>query len=365
MTLVYVLLSFVIILLLFFIFRQRKGVDSEKISDDFFNKFNEKFPEILNQANSSLITLADQKIGTDLQNKKTAIEDLVKRVLEELVRSGQELKIAEQNRIGTFSTLSQKLEEQKALTQQLSATTEGLKKVLSNNQLRGAFGERIAEDLLKMTGFVRGIDYEFNKEQSTTGSRPDFCVFLPDSAKINVDAKFPYSNLQKLIETDNPDQKAEYLKAFEKDVRDKIRQVTTRDYIDPENKTVDFVILFIPNEMIFSFIYDKMPNVWEEAMAGKVVFAGPFSFTAILRMVRQAYDNFRYQKNVQVIITQIKQFEKEFNNFNQEFEKIGERIESLSKQYTTVSTTRTHQLTRIIDKIRLESPDQDIPGLPS
>jgi len=365
MTFVYILLGLIIALLVFFIFRQKKGVDSDKISEGFFNKFNEKFPEILNQANSSLITMADQKISTDLQNKKSAIEDLVKRVLEELTRSNQEIKIAEQNRIGTFSTLSQKLEEQKALTQQLSATTEGLKKVLSNNQLRGAFGERIAEDLLKMTGFVRGVDYEFNKEQAGTSSRPDFAVFLPDGAKINVDAKFPYSSLQKLIETDNPDQKDEHLKAFERDVRDKIKQVTTRDYIDPDNKTVDFVILFIPNEMIFSFIYDKMPIVWEEAMAKKVVFAGPFSFTAILRMVRQAYDNFRYQKNVQIIISQIKQFEKEFDKYNQEFNKVGERIESLSKQYNTVSTTRTHQLTRIIDKIKLEEPEQDTPSLPS
>ncbi len=344
MTILYILLAAILLLLIFLIIRQ----NNQKTAD-----ISPQILSALNQAGQNMVTLADQKIGTDLTNKKNAIEDLVKRVLEEVNRNSQELKIAEQNRIGSFSTLSQKLEEQKALTQQLSATTDGLKKVLSNNQLRGAFGERIAEDLLKMNGFVRGKDYEFNKEQAGTDTRPDFAVFLPDGAKINVDAKFPYANLQKMTETESIDQKNEYAKAFERDVRDKIKQVTTRDYIDPENKTVDFVILFIPNEMIFSYIYEKMPSVWEDAMQKKVVFAGPFSFTAILRMVRQAYDNFRYQKNVQSIIGHIKLFEKEFENYNVEFTKIGDRIDSLSKQYSQVNQTRTNQLLKVVDRIRL------------
>ena len=366
MLIVYLLLALIILLLVLFITRQNLSKSTD-LSADIINKLNEQFPQVLKNANESLVLMAQQKLGaerqeitSDVANKKTAIEDLVKRVLEELNRNNQELKLVEQNRIGSFSTLSQKLEEQKALTQQLSATADGLKKVLSNNQLRGAFGERIAEDLLKMNGFIRGTDYEFNKEQAGTDTRPDFAVFLPDGAKINVDAKFPYSNLQKMTEVENIDQKNEYAKAFERDVKEKIKQVTSRDYIDPENKTVDFVILFIPNEMIFSYIYEKMPSVWEEGMQKKVVFAGPFSFTAILRMVRQAYDNFRYQKNVQSIIAQIKVFEKEFDSYNIEFEKIGDRIDSLSKQYGTVNTTRTKQLQKVIDKIRLNESDTPI-----
>jgi DNA recombination protein RmuC len=373
MTVIYILLALIIILLLFFIVRQKKTFDSEVITQNFFVKFNEKFPDLISQANQNLITMADQKLGakkdeisTDLLNKREAIEKMVNQVLNELVKNQTRLEEAEKNRIGSFSALAQRLEEQKALTQQLSATTEGLKRVLSNNQLRGAFGEKVADDLLKMSGFVRGVDYEFNKEQANSSSRPDFTVKLPDGTKINVDAKFPYPNLVKMSETDDPQAKAEYLKAFERDVRDKIRQVCTRDYIDPESRTVDFVILFIPNEMIFSFIYDKLPSVWEEALTKKVVFAGPFSFTAILRMVRQAYDNFRFQNNIQQIIAHIQQFAKEFDNYSTEFDKIGDRIESLSKQYQAVSQTRTRQLNRIMDKIKLDpAAEANQPQLPN
>ena len=102
-----------------------------------------------------------------------------------------------------------------------------------------------------------------------------------------------------------------------------------------------------------------MNDLWVEAMKQKVVFAGPFSFTAILRLVRQAYDNFKYQKNVQKIIGYIKNFEVEFDKYNQEFLKIGEKIESLSSQYNIVNSTRTNKLTRSIDKIKIEDSSSD------
>jgi DNA recombination protein RmuC len=316
-----------------------------------------------------VIQMADQKLGaekqdirTDLQNKKDTIEMLVKQIQTEVDHYNQELRKAEKERVGSFGELKNELENQRKLTDQLVVTTESLKKVLSNNQLRGQFGEQVAEDLLQMAGFVKGIDYDYNQEQQGSETRPDFTIYLPNKTKINVDVKFPYSNLQKLAETKEPSQRHEFVKKFEKDVRDKIKQVATRNYINPEDNTVDFVILFIPNEMIFSYIYDKMNNIWADAMRQKVVFAGPFSFTAILRLIRQAHEHFQYQKNIRQMVTAIKHFEKEFKTYNDEFLVIGERIESLSKQYTNVNTTRTNQLIRSIEKVKTEDTTQQLPS---
>jgi len=323
-------------------------------------------PKLLTNANEQLISMANEKLGaekqeisSDLANKKAVIEDIAKRIKEELEKSKEKLETAERDRIGSFSKLREAVENQARVTEQLSSTTESLKRVLSNNQMRGQFGEQVAENLLKMSGFVRGVDYDFNKEHKTTGTRPDFTVYLPNKAKINVDAKFPYQSLQKMAETNDKATKNELEKLFERDIREKIKQVTTRDYINPEDNTVDFVIMFIPNEMIFSYIYEKMNDLWLEAMKQKVVMAGPFSFTATLRLVRQAYDNFKYQKNVQKIIGYIKTFEVEFKKYNEEFMKIGERIESLSKQYHLVDSTRTNQLNRSVERIKLEESNSD------
>ncbi len=322
-------------------------------SDDFSSVFDQKIPLIAATVKQQL-QAEKQDIQTDLKNKKEAFEDLVKRVTDMVQDHNKKLEESQKDTVGTFRALKQQLESHEKITEQLSVTADGLKKVLSNNQLRGQFGEQVAEDLLKMSGFVKGVDYQSNKSQKDSETRPDFTIFLPDGARINVDAKFPFANLVRSIETEDQGSKKEHMKAFERDVREKIKQVSSREYINPEDNTVDFVILFIPNEMIFSYIYDKLNNVWLDAMKQKVVFAGPFSFTAILRLVRQSYDNFKYQKNVQKIIIDIKRFYSEFQKYNEEFVKIGDRIASLTQQYDRVNNTRTNQLSRTVDKILLE-----------
>lgn len=330
--------------------------NKKKSDDDFSALLDKKLPDAIKQAGEHLVQLVEsekKEIRSDLANKKSAIEDAVKRLLDEVKDSKKRVEEAEKERVGSFRELKQQLETQQKISEQLSVTTDGLRKVLSNNQLRGQFGEQVAEDLLKMTGFVKGVDYAANKSQKDQ-SRPDFTIFLPDGVKINVDVKFPYLNLQKAAESENEQTRVDFIKAFKQNVKEKIKQVTGREYINPQENTVDFCVMFIPNEMVFSYIYEHMNDVWSEAMKNKVVFAGPFSFTAILRLIRQSYDTFRYQKNVAKIISYIKNFEGEFKKYNLEFEKIGDRIGSLSQQYDLVNTTRSKQLMRTVDKIVLE-----------
>jgi len=354
---------------IFYLFFKGNRKQNDEITDTISAKLNEIMPSILDQANESLVRMADQKLGAessksrlDLENKREEIERLVKVIQEDLKESKKELELSDKERINSFSALKNSLDEYKKITEQLSVSTENLKKVLSNNQLRGQFGEQVADDLLKMAGFVVGENY--TRQESENGARPDFTVYLPDRTKINIDAKFPYSALQRMTETDDSDAKKRYMKEFETDIKEKIKQVTTREYISPEDRTVDFVILFIPNEMIFSFIYDKMPQIWEDAMAKKVVLAGPFSFTAILRMVKQAYENFRVQENIFKIVGHVQSVEKEFDKFSDEFDKVGVKIDQLQKQYSDVSTTRVNQMKRKMDLVRLEGGVTINPQIP-
>lgn len=358
------IIGLIIAFIFIYLFRNKT---SDNLSKQFEGKILEMFPRLLQNANQQLITMADQKLGaekqeikTDLHNKKAVIEDTVKRLLLELEKSNKRMEEVDRDRIGSFRELKTEIENNRKLTMQLSVTAESLKRVLSNNQLRGQFGEQVAEDLLRMCGFVNGIDYIYNKNLKAGESRPDFTVLLPDGMKINIDVKFPYLNLQKMVEAEDKSAKVEYLKLFERDVKDKIKQVTNRNYINSSDNTVDFVILFVPNEMIFSYIYEKMNDIWTVGMKQKVIFAGPFNFTAILRLIRQSYANFKIAKDIHKIIAYIKIFEEEFAKYNLEFEKIGDRIESLSAQFDIVDRTRTRKLLSTVEKITNEELTSDV-----
>jgi len=303
-----------------------------------------------------IIALAKEKLSTDKEEIKTDLEgkkEMIKGIVEELRKHVTEttryFTESEKERISSFSELKKELETHKQLTSELRGSTDQLKNILSNNQMRGAFGERIAEDLLKLAGFVINQDY-FVQSQGGEG-RPDFTIVLPDKTKVNIDVKFPYQNLQRFVEASDTEEKKRHFNQFQRDVREKIKQISTRDYINPDDNTVDFAVAFIPNEMIFSYIYEQSNDIWEEAMRKKVVLAGPYSFVALLRLVKQAHSNFRLQSNIHQIIQLVNKFRQEYGKFNEEFEKVGARIEAASQQFQAVSSTRSRQLGRVMDQI--------------
>jgi len=325
----------------------RIAEENTRKMEESFQKERERFMEI-----------GEEKMKRNEQyidSRKDQIRELVDKIDVELNKNSRRLEETEKERIGEFANLKTVVEEHRDVAKELRHSTEDLKNVLSNNQLRGKYGEEVAENILKMLGFRRNDDYTVNVRQETNINRPDLTIKLPDGSKVNVDVKFPFQALVKYQETDNKDERKAYMAQFSKDVKEKIKQVTSRDYINPEEKTLDFVILFVPNEMIFSVICDQLSDISDEAMRKKVIIAGPFSFAAITRMIRQSYNSFRIQEDLRRLVGLIGKFKDEFGKYNVELDKLGERIGLAAKQYEAVSTTRTRQLNIIVDKIDRES----------
>lgn len=323
----------------YFVMRQRMSVK------DQFKAVGE---ELLNLAKEKL-GAEKEVIKTDLDGKKDAIKTLVDEIRQQLKETDRNLRKSEEDRISNFSELRKELENHKQLASDLRGSTDELKNILSNNQTRGQFGERIAEDLLKMAGFV--INHDYFIQTAGGDGRPDFTLVLPDQTKVNIDVKFPYQNLQKYTEAKDTADKKRYFDQFQRDVREKIKQISSRGYVNPQDNTVDFAVAFIPNEMIFSFIYEHFNDIWEEAMNKKVVLAGPYSFVALLRLVKQAHSNFKLQTNIHGIIQLVQKFRQEYDKFSVELDSLGSRLESTSKQFQVVSSTRSRQLGKVMDQI--------------
>jgi DNA recombination protein RmuC len=55
------------------------------------------------------------------------------------------------------------------------------------------------------------------------------------------------------------------------------REVTTREYINPEQNTVDYVLLFIPNEQILSFIHEQDSFILDKGIKNRVIFCSPLT----------------------------------------------------------------------------------------
>src|SRR5262249_9793772 len=153
-------------------------------------------------------------------------------------------------------------------TAALAQVTSGLREALASSKVRGQWGERMAEDVLKVAGFVEHVNYEKQKPIPGAGTRPDFTFVLPNGRRLNMDVKFPLDNYVKYLEASKNStvEAAACLKDFLRDIRAKIREVISRDYIDPGQGTVDYVLLFIPNEQIYGFIHEQDRSILDEAI---------------------------------------------------------------------------------------------------
>ncbi len=270
------------------------------------------------------------------ETRRMALEGLV-RSLEEKLKTYQDLlRQWENDRATKFGQIEKELSNASQATLRLSDTTGKLTNILGNVKLRGQWGERMAEDIVSYAGLLEGINYLKQTAQASSSTRPDFIFLLPDGKKLNMDVKFPLDNYLKMANAASDLERDAAKKDFFKNVRARMKELQSREYINPAENTLDFVLLFIPNEQVFAFIHEAEPGIMDEALKEKILLCSPFTLYAILSVVRQAHEHFRFEKDIKKILSHIDLFTKHFDTFKTRFEDIGALIRKLEEKYTDV-----------------------------
>jgi DNA recombination protein RmuC len=329
--------------------KQKNGVDQRQMENVVAQVFGLSAQKIAEQSRQ---ILAGEKeiIRVDLENKQRSIENLVLSLQKEIGERQLEIRSLEQDRNKKFSEIVTSLETHRRSTEDLRISTQQLASVLSNNQTRGAWGERIIEDLLQANGLIEGIHYLKQAKLETTTLRPDITLLLPNKRNVPVDVKFPYSEIQKMAATENKSEKEAHLKQFAVDLKIKINKVA--EYINPAYQTLDYAILFVPNEMVFSFINQRFSELVDEAMSKRVIIVSPFTFLVVARTVIESYRNFMMEDKLRDIIQYVAEFTQEWGAFQEEFGKLGRSLESVTSGYEKLASTRTKQMNKKIKKIQ-------------
>jgi DNA recombination protein RmuC len=176
-------------------------------------------------------------------------------------------------------------------------TTNKLQMALTNTKVRGQWGERMAEDVLRLAGFIEGINYSKQLTSKEAGTRPDYTFILPQNLKLNMDVKFPLDNYLHYLDAQADTDKQKYKNQFLSDVRQRINEIAKKeDYINPNNNTVDYALVFIPNEQVYCFINENDSALLDDSLKSKVILCSPMTLYAILAVIRQAIDNFNLEK---------------------------------------------------------------------
>ena len=246
----------------------------------------------------------------------------------------------------------------------LNTSSSALQNILANTQVRGQWGERMAEDVFRLIGFVESVNYTKQTTTADGSSRPDFTILMPENKKLNMDAKFPLTNYMKLVEAETDAEIQERSRAFLRDVRDRTREVVGRDYINPEDNTLDYVLVFIPNEPMFHYIQQHGATLVEEALRNRVVLCSPISLFAILSVIRHALDNFAIEQASNEILSELASFDRQWGRFTTQMGLVGKRFELAQKGFENLAGTRLRALERPLSRIQAIRQQRGIPDAP-
>ena len=259
-----------------------KSVNS--IPDELSRQIGETVNSAFGESVSTLTELANDKLNTareatkeDLDSKKELIDIRVAAMTKALEDVDKTLKKYDTDSSTRLAKLTADIENVTAQTKGLAETTTDLNKVLNSSQARGQWGEKMADDVLQLAGFIEGINYKKQETSSTQSGegkiRPDFTFNMPDGLKLNMDVKFPLDNYSRYIAADTVVERETHRKSFLSDVSKHIGTISDKEYINPAGETVDYVLMFIPNEGVYEFIYKNGESVIDDALRKKIIIA--------------------------------------------------------------------------------------------
>ncbi len=349
--------------------QEEKMRELETLLNRVKDSFGNMSVEVLNKSTRQLVQMADKVLEDrsrlseeQLTSKKKLIDQTLGNMKEELAKVQNLIQKMENERKQSYGELSEQLKQSMQQTQHLQNITQQLSTALTHTQARGQWGERMAEDVLRMAGFIEGINYLKQSRLQSNDKRPDFTFLLPQNLKVNMDVKFPLTNYLNYLNAQTDREREHYKNLFLRDVRSRIKEVTTRDYINPAENTVDYVIVFIPNEQVYAFINEHDGAILDEALKSKVILSSPITLYAVLAVIRQAVDNFNLERTAAEILALLNDFNKQWEKFKQAMEKMGKRLADAQKEYTNLITTRTNQLERPLRKIEQVRVEKQLDG---
>jgi len=252
-----------------------------------------------------------------------------------------------------FGEVDRSLRTQAEVTQALYGTTNSLREALAHTNARGQWGERMADDVLRLAGLLPNVNYQKHTAVAGDGRViPDFTFFMPDQHVMFMDVKFPLDSYLASLQATTEAERTAHREAFLRAVRGHVKELARRDYAQVDARpAVDNVLMFVPNESIVGFIHEHAPQLVDEAMRERVVLCSPLTLFAFLGVIRQAFDNFRLEQTSREMLALLGQFAAQWTKYQGQVEKVKKQLDTLVNGVDELAGPRRRQLERPLQRL--------------
>lgn len=334
--------------------RQRRSTDTALIE-----RLRLQISDLTRQANreasADLLRLAGAQFDSQLgrhsavvEGEKALIDQRMSEMTGRLAQVESLVSEFERSRAERLGALSEELRS-------LSASADKIEQALTSNKARGQWGERIAEDAIRAIGLIKGLHYEAQMSVRVNGKTniPDFTFRLPNDKLLHMDCKFPLSNYLRALEATTEAEQQACVRTFLIDVRARVKEVATRDYIAPQFGTVDCALVFIPNESVYQFIHEQDGTLLDDARKQHIILVSPYTLFMVLAVIREAVDNFAYQEKAHQIAGAMGQFRKQWDAYTGKMGELDKALDKARSTFDEMLGVRSRQLDKALDALAL------------
>jgi DNA recombination protein RmuC len=237
----------------------------------------------------------------------------------------------------------------------LSQQVTSLRDVLSNKQVRGAFGQARMEAIIR--DGLPNDSYEFQLTLSN-GTRPDCGVLLPDGRPLVIDAKFPLEAVTAFREAGSEDVRKQAAQRIRQDLSKHIADISEK-YLIP-GETQDTALMFVPAESVYADLHDGFDDIVQKAYRARVVIVSPSLLMLAIQVMQQIMKDEKMREAADAIRNEVGHLMGDIGRLRERTLKLDQHFKQASEdiRLILVSSEKAERRASNIENLDFDSGDK-------
>ena len=325
---------------------QREKEERMALLDKQFAERLRLVQEQLGTTTERLLKQRSEELDTANRSQMSSIIAPLKEVMAEMKKSMDDNRDSF-NR--NTASLSEQLKQMHATTTTLGAEAEKLSRALqAGPKIQGDFGEMKLNDLLDKFGFTKGVEYDvqytmrdskgnvIRHDDTNDMMRPDVVLHYPDHKDVVIDSKASLTAFINYVNAGTDDERKVYLEEHVKSVRRHVDELSAKNYGKYSMEggtTLDFVIMFVPQEAAMQLAVSADASLWNYAFERNVIITGEQNLFSLLRLLQIAWTQQRQAENQEKVFDMASTLVDRVQLFVERFDRLDSDIDGVRKSF--------------------------------